>query len=117
MDQSTLPLAKAYYTAMGEKDVTVMEKYLHPDVQFVTPLTALKGKEAYLEAVKGFVAFFKTLTIRAAFGSENQAMLVYDIDFPVPIGYSSAAVLLTFQEGLIVRIELFFDGRPFDQSR
>jgi len=117
MDQSPLSLAKAYYTAMGEKDITVMEKYLHPDVQFIAPLTKLKGKESYLEAVKGFVAFFKMLTIRAAFGSENQAMLAYDVDFPAPIGYSSAAVLLTFQAGLIVKIELFFDGRPFDQNR
>lgn len=59
MDQSTLSLAKAYYTAMGEKDIATMEKHLHPDVQFITPLTTLKGKESYLEAVKGFVAFLR----------------------------------------------------------
>lgn len=42
-------------------------------------------------------------------------MLAHDIDFPVSIGVSRAAVLLSFQDGLIVRYELFFDARPFEK--
>ena len=115
MNKNHVAIAEAYYTAMGEKNVADMGQYLHPDVQFIGPLAEMRGKEAVLEAVKRLIAFFKTLTIRAKFGSGDQAMLAYDLDFPSPIGNCPAAALLTFQEGLISKIELFFDGRPFDK--
>ena len=116
MNISALSLAEAYYTAMGEKNIAILEKYVHPDIQFIAPLAKLKGKEAYIEATKGFMSFFKTLTIQAKFGSEDQAMLAYDVDFPAPIGNVHSAVLLTFHEGLVAKIELFYDARPFGQN-
>ncbi len=57
--------------------------------------------------------FFNTLTIRAKFGSQDQAMLAYDIN--CPIGICRAAALVQFENGLIVSIELFYDARPFVQ--
>jgi len=116
MNENNVAVAEAYYTAMKEKNVEGMGKYLHPDVQFKGPLVEIKGKEAFLEAAKGFVTFFKTLTIRAKFGSGDQAMVVYDLDFPEPVGRLPTAGLITFQDGLIAKIELFCDGRPFDKK-
>ncbi len=113
MNQSNIAIAKAFYTAMGEKKIGEMEKYLHPDVQFSAPLAKLEGKEAYLEALKNFTAFFKTLAIRATFGEGNQAMVVYDADCPAPIGHLPSAALMTLSEGRIIKIELFYDARPF----
>ena len=117
MNNNNLTVAEAYYTAMSEKNVMGMGKHLHPDIHFLGPLAEIKGKEEFLEAAKGFTSFFKTLTIRAKFGSEDQAMLVYDLDFPAPIGKLPTAALLTFQEGLISKIELFCDGRPFEREK
>jgi ketosteroid isomerase-like protein len=107
-----LAIAEAYYTAWGEKDISQMEKFLHPDAQLVTPLekTAVLGKEAILEKLKKGAAFIKALTIRSKFGSADQTMLVIDLDFPAPARNLRSASLLTFQEGLITRIELFFDA-------
>jgi ketosteroid isomerase-like protein len=113
MNQNNVAIAQTFYTAFGEKNLKVMEKYLHPDVRLITPLSTLQGKEDYLEAVKGFMAFFKTLTIRATFGEGDQAVVVYDLDCPGGIGKTSAAALMTFQEGLIIRNELFHDTSPF----
>jgi hypothetical protein len=113
MNQNNVAIAKAFYTAMSEKKVSEMEKYLHPDVQFNAPLAKLEGKEAYLEALKEFTAFFKTLTIREKFGAGDQAMVVYDLECPVPIGKFSSAALMTLSKGLITKIELFYDARPF----
>lgn len=110
---NSVSIAEAYYTAMSEKNGEGLGKYLHPDVQFKGPLSQLKGKEAVLESVKNFTSFFKKLTIRTKFGSGDQAMVVYDVDFPEPIGRFPSAALLTIREGLIREIELFFDGRPF----
>lgn len=116
MSQNNEAIAKAFYTTMSEKNVEAMEKYLHPDIQFIAPLAKLKGKENYFQALKNFTSFFKTLTIRATFGSEDQAMVVYDIDCPVPVGRCPTAALMTFQNELIIKIELFYDGRLFEKK-
>lgn len=115
MSEKNIATAVAYYQAMNSKDLSALEKYLHPQVQLIGPLANKTGKDAVLDSVKPLIAFFTKLTIRAQFGAGNQVMLAYDIDFPAPIGVSRAAVLLTFQDGLIIRYELFFDARPFEK--
>lgn len=113
MNQNNVAIAQTFYAAFGEKNLKVMEKYLHPDVRLITPLSTLQGKEAYLEAVQGFMAFFNSLTIRATFGEGDQAVVVYDLDCPGGIGKTSAVALMIFQEGLIIRNELFHDTSPY----
>lgn len=112
-NENNLALAEAYYTAMAEKDLVSLEKYLHPDVEFVGPIACVTGKENFLQTIKGFISFFKSLTIRSKFASGNQAMLAYDVDFPAPIGITRSAALMTFKNGLIKKIELFFDASSF----
>jgi hypothetical protein len=43
-------------------------------------------------------------------------MLAYDVDLGEPTGMCRTAVLMTFDNGLITCIELFFDARPFEKS-
>jgi hypothetical protein len=116
MNQNNVAIAEAFYTAFREKNIEAMEKYLHPEIQFFAPLAKLQGKEAYLEAAKNFASFFKTLTLRVIFGEEHQAAVVYDVECPAPIGKLPSVALMDIQEGLIIRIELFYDARPFDKS-
>lgn len=117
MSQSNIMIAEAYYKAMGEKNVAEVGKYLHPDVQFVAPLGKMSGKEAVLEGAKKFTTLFKSLKIRSKFGSDDQAMVVYDLECPEPIGSFSTAALITFRESLVSKIELFFDARPFETKK
>ena len=116
MVENNVVSAVAYYQAMSEKNLSEVAKYLHPNVKFNSPLAQLIGKEAVLDAIKKLTTFFKTLKIRAQFGSGDQAIIVYDIHFPAPLGNSPATALMTFQDGLISKIELFFDARPFDKK-
>ena len=116
MSKNTADIATAYYTAIGEKNVEAVAKYIHPDIRFIAPLGREIGKEAFLEAARKFTALFKSLTIRSSIGSKDQAMVVYDLECPAPIGTFSTAAHMTFREGLIAKIELFFDARPFQQS-
>ncbi|MGD0665836.1 MAG: nuclear transport factor 2 family protein [Rhabdochlamydiaceae bacterium] len=112
----TKTLGVAYYTALGEKNLEEVKKYLHPDIQFTDPQERVIGREAVLNAAKGFSGVFKALTIRAKFGSENQAMIVYEVEIPGLAKNLHAASLLSFREGLISNIELFYDrgllGKP-----
>lgn len=115
MNQNNVAIAQTFYTAFGAKDVETMEKYLHPDVQLITPLSQLQGKEAYLEAVKNFALFFKALTIRATFGEGDQAVVVYDLECSEPIGKVPGVALMTLSEGLITGNELIHDTSPWSK--
>jgi len=116
MHKNNVEIAEAYYTAMAEKNLEGLEKYLHPDVQLITPFALVNGKTAVLDAVERLLAFFNTLTIRAKCGSGDEVMLAYDLDFPEPIGKIRTAVLMTFHDGLIIKYELFFDTRLFEKK-
>ncbi len=61
------------------------------------------------------MTFFNALTIRTTFSEGDQAMIVYDLDCPAPIGKVSGAALITFQEGLLIKNELFHDTSPWRQ--
>ena len=117
MSEKNMMVAEAYYAAMNEKDVESMEKRLHPDIQFIGPMAEIQGKKAVLEAIKGFTAAFKTLTVRAKFHSEDQVMLAIDTEFPAPIGNHRTASLLTIQDGLIAEIELFYDTQFIESKK
>jgi hypothetical protein len=111
MKTDTQAVGVAYYTALGKKNIEKVKEYLHPDIQFTDPQEQVIGREAVLKAAKGFTGIFKTLTIRAQFGSENQAMIVYDVEIPGLPKKLQAASLLSFQDGLISKIELFYDTK------
>ncbi len=117
MAEKNLTSAVAYYQAMNNKDLATIERYLHPEVRLISPLAEVTGKDAVLNSVKHFLAVFNKLTIRAQCGNGNQVMLAYDLDCPTPFGIVRGAVLLTFQEGLIIRYELFYDARPFEKKK
>jgi hypothetical protein len=116
MSENNLSTANAYYQALAEKNIAEAEKHLHPDVQCIGPIVKVVGKESVVEANKKFVSLFKALKIRASFASQNQAMLVYDLECAAPLSVFSSAVLLTFRDSLIDRIELFYDARPFEKK-
>jgi SnoaL-like domain len=110
MMTDTKAIGVAYYTALGEKNIEAVKKYLHPDIQFNDPVEKVMGREAVLKAAQGFTGIFKNLTIRAKFGSEDQAMIVYEIEIPGLAKNLHAASLLNFRDGLISKIELFYDS-------
>jgi hypothetical protein len=116
MGENSLAVAEAYYMAVGSKNVASVEKYFHPDVQFIGPLAKMTGKETVVEATKRFSTLFKTLKIRAKFSSGDQAVVIYDLECPAPVGIFSTASLMTFKEGLISKIELFYDARSFEKK-
>ena len=114
MEPNYATQAETYYTLISEKNVEGIKKYLHSDVILCTPLATVKGKDTVVQAVSHFMKAFTKLAIRAKFGTGNQAMIVYDTDITgIAKGFPGAS-LLTFQDGLIVKIELFYDGTPFN---
>jgi len=113
---TNLEIAQAFYTDMSKKNAMDLEKYLHDDIEFTAPLAQTHGKQAYLENVKRFAGFFNSLSIRTICSSDDAATVVYDVNFAEPIGNVPTVALINFNAGLITRIELFYDARPFDKK-
>lgn len=116
MTEKNTQQAKLYYETMSQKNYDDIAQYLHPEVTFVAPLAQTKGKEAMLKSLKEFMQFFKKLTIRSVIGSNNEAVVIYNLECPEPFGLISTASHLTFKDGLIFSIELFYDARPFTNN-
>jgi hypothetical protein len=113
---TNLAVAEAYYEAVNNKDIASVAEYFHPEIQFTSPMAQLSGRDAALEAVRRLLTILKGVHVRAKFSSGDQVMMAYDFEFPDPIGVSRTAALMTFADGLISRLELFFDARPFQQK-
>lgn len=117
METKNVALAEQYYKLVGEKNREGIKKFLDPQVEFYGPLATLKGKEATFQATSNYMNMIESLTIRAKFGAADQAMIVYDVDIPGIAKDFPAAVLLSFRDELIVRIELFCDGSRIIEKR
>lgn len=113
MEHHKAKLAEKYYTLISKKDAESIKQYLHPDVEFHGPLATLKGQDAVVQATSNFMKTFKSLTIRTKFDTEDQAMVVYDVDIPGIKSDFPGASLLSFQDDLISKIELFYDASCF----
>lgn len=116
MHQDAQAIAQTYYTAMAERNLDGVAQYLDGNVVFIAPLTTIVGKQAFLERVKEFFAYSVNLTIRTVFGSQDQAVVIFTLDYPAPIGRVETVALLNIDTGLITRIELFYDGRLFEHK-
>lgn len=94
-----------------------MATFLHEDVQLITPLSKLSGKQAYSEAVGNFVGVVQNYVIRAVFEVGEEAFVIYDLECEKPIGIIPSSALLTFQDGRIINNELFHDTNLFQKMR
>ncbi|HJN37508.1 MAG TPA: nuclear transport factor 2 family protein [Gammaproteobacteria bacterium] len=116
-NEKNLHVAKSYYSAMLAKDFNTLASYLHDNVHFMGPLAELQGKEAVVLAAKNLSQILDNIEIRSTFASGNQIMFAYDFSFPTLNLNLRSAVLMDFKKGQITKIELFYDGRPFEQKK
>lgn len=112
-----LGVAENYYCEMLAKNFDAMAMHLHQSVKLISPLAEISGKTNVVDAAKNLRKILTHIDIRAKLCSDSQVMLAYDFFFPEPIGKLRSAVLMEFKDGLISRIELFYDGRPFNEIK
>lgn len=117
MTKNNLAIAVEYYTHVGAKNIEGVAKFLHPEVEFIGPLASMKGKEAVINATSNFMNAITSLAIRAHFESGNQTMVVYEVDMPGIAQDFPGASLMTFCEGMIVKIQLIYDGSRLQKKK
>ncbi len=112
--QNNIEIAESYYKNMLEKNFDDMAACLHEDVRFISPFADISDKARLVESAKKVSDILSNVQIREKFSSDNTAMLAYDFTFTNPAIKLRTAVLMEFKNNLISKIELFYDGRPFE---
>lgn len=117
MESNTTRLAEMYYTYVGEKNFDGVAGLLHQQVELFSPLAAVHGKDAVFKATCNYMSVLTKLVIREKFGEGDKAVIIYNVDIANVTEDFPAVSFLTFKDGLIIRIELFYDARLFTEKK
>jgi hypothetical protein len=63
-----------------------------------------------------FVQILTSSSLIAAFGNDQQAVVIYDTD-TVPVKDAPGAECVTVQNGKITHMRIIFDRQPFEEAR
>jgi ketosteroid isomerase-like protein len=113
---SALDTARAYYDAWTSKDVDTAMSYIADDIVCDAPAGRIEGIDAYREFLGPFTGLLLGHELIAAFGDEEQAVMVYDTR-TVPVASAPGAECVRVRDGKIVYNRFIFDRLPFEQAR
>ena len=107
-----LTIAQAYFDAMANKDADKIASMSAEDVICTSPVGKLQGVQAFRGFQEGFAKMIKKLTLVAAFGDDEHAVIVYSSEtYPVP--NATVAEYVTVKNGKIASTTVIYDGTPF----
>ena len=119
MTESTSPaleVALAYFHAWTGHDLDKAMEYVADDMACDAPAGRLEGAAAFRGFMGPFVQILTGSQLIAAFGNDEQAVVVYDTE-TVPVKTAPAAECVTVREGKITYSRFIFDRAPFDAAR
>jgi hypothetical protein len=111
-----LQTALAYYQAWTSHDLDTAMSYIADDIVCDAPAGRLQGAEAYRGFMGPFVQILTGSTMIAAFGDDETAMVMYDIE-TVPVKSAPGAECVTVKDSKITYSRFVFDRAPFDAAR
>jgi hypothetical protein len=107
-----LTVARSYVEAISQCDVDKIMSLSADDVVCVSPIGRLEGAAKFREFHDGFARMIKKVTLLAAFGDDDQAVVVYDADtHPVPNAITAEHIRV--MNGKIVSTRVIYDATPF----
>ena len=107
-----LTVARIYVNAIAGKDIEKILSVSADDIICNSPVGRLEGIAAFRGFHEGFARMIKKVTVRAAFGDDEQAVIVYSAEtHPVPS--ATTAELIVVKNGKITSTEVIYDATPF----
>lgn len=107
-----LTIARTYFDAMANKDVDGIMSVAADDVVCTSPVGKLTGAQAFRGFQDGFSKMIKKLTLVAAFGDDQHAVIVYESETQ-PVPNAIVAEYVTVKNGKIASTEVIYDATPF----
>lgn len=113
---AALRVALAYHRTWTSKDLDTAMSYIASGIVCDAPAGRIEGIAAYREFMGPFVAMLLDASLIAAYGDDQQAVVVYDTRTTlVPSGPGAECV--TVDDGRIVYSRFIFDRTPFAAAR
>jgi hypothetical protein len=112
MNAKAAKVARAYFEAMAAKNVDGIIALTAGSVTSDSPIGQLSGIQAFRRFQEGFARMIENLTLKAAFGDDAQAVIVYVAD-TLPVKGAYVAEYLTVEAGKITSVRTIYDGTPF----
>jgi hypothetical protein len=111
-----LKVALAFHQAWSNKDLDLALSYLAEDIVCDAPPGRIEGIAAYREFMAPFVQMLVNSQMIAAFGDQDQAVIVYDTRTAL-VESAPAAECVTVLNDKITYNRFIFDRAPFDAAR
>jgi hypothetical protein len=117
-----IAIAKGYYRAYETDDRGFVENNLAPGFTFTSPFDDHIGREEYFRRCWPARNIHKAFHFAAMMQSGNQVLIVYDGEHfepnaTHPSGRYRNAELMTFEEGKLKSVEVFFGDPPRGLTR
>ncbi len=109
---SAAKVAQAYFDAMAAKDVEAMLAMTTDKVICESPLGTLEGIEKFRGFQEGFAHMIEKLTLKAVYGDDAHAVIVYVAD-TLPVKGAYVVEYLAVKAGKITSTRVIYDGTPF----
>lgn len=116
MPSAALDTALAYHRAWTSGDFEQAMTYIAEDIVCDAPSGRLTGAEAFRGFMGPFAQILLAAQVRAAFGDDTNAVLVYDTETR-PVPSAPGAEHVSVQDGRITHMRIIFDRAPFDAAR
>ncbi|ARM92416.1 NTF2 domain-containing protein (plasmid) [Rhizobium sp. CIAT894] len=107
-----LALAHTYFDAMTSKDIDTIASIVAEDVVCTSPLGELQGAQAFRGFQEGFARMIEKLTLVAAFGDDEHAVIIY-LSQTHPVPSAIVAEHLTVRDGKLASTTVMYDATPF----
>ncbi len=115
-EAGAVEIAVAYHRAWTTGDMDSAAKHLAEDVTCHAPSGTFNGRAAVRAFMEPFAASLTNSKLLAAYGNDNEAILMYDTaNKAVPS--APGAELYRIQHGRIAGIHIVFDRLPFALAR
>lgn len=111
-----LDIALAFTKAWTSGDLDAAAKFIADDIVFDGPMQQSTGAEPYLKGLTGLARDVTGVRVIAAFGDNEQALLMYDLATR-SAGTLTCAKHLTIRDGKIRRDRLTFDTHPIRKAK
>lgn len=110
---SNTDIAKRFAQAFFDKDIDAIKDIVAENYSFKGPMMEMNSREELIDFIENLP--FEVKEISSSYIEQgNQVVKICRDDFTVPpIGPQEMCEVLTFENGKIVKTQLFYDTAPF----
>jgi hypothetical protein len=111
-NSKALTIARTYIKGIADKDIEKIMSVSGNNITCSSPLGEITGLASFRAFHEGFARMIKKITLLAAYGDDEQAVIIYHTEtHPVP--NSLVAELIAVQNGKMVSTRVIYDATPF----